>query len=143
MEAKTLTYEQELFQRARRVAVPLGSKGEIYISLGTTKYDNGSADVAVYPNGMTAGGSKRFSASTFVEALDQAEAWIAAKAIVLREKTIRTMALAIIELTDEHWSCKRQDLVRKFSEGEVGEFADAACQRATEMAGNAPYQVLP
>lgn len=95
----------------------------------------------IYPRGCSSGGGKHFSADSYPDLFTAMDAWVAARPVIHRDATIRTMALAIIELTDEHGACRRRDLERRFSVGEVAEFAAAACVRAGEMAGNAPFTV--
>jgi len=52
------------------------------------------------------------------------------------------MALAIIDLTDQHGRCDRAMLTRReFSGAEVDDLKDAACQRASEMSANSPFSV--
>lgn len=83
-----------------------------------------------------------FDAPTWPEAFAAARAWIATHATVHRDNRIRAMALAIIDLTDQHGRCDRAMLARReFSGAEVDDLKDAACQRASEMSANAPFAV--
>jgi len=79
---------------------------------------------------------------TWPEVISKARAWIATHATVHRDSRIRAMALAIIDLTDQHGRCDRAMLMRRsFSGAEVDDLKDAACQRASEMSANAPFVV--
>lgn len=73
----------------------------------------------------------------------QAEAWALTNAAVARNSVIRRMALAIIEITDEHGACTVARLVGKgFAPAEIETHRASACARASEMAGNAPFEVV-
>lgn len=68
--------------------------------------------------------------------------WVSQRATVARNTTIRRMALAIIETTDEHGKCTVPLLAAKgFDAGEIREFHALACERAGEMAQGAPFSV--
>lgn len=86
---------------------------------------------------------KVFFAPTWAEAFAQASAFAASQRVVLRNTLIRKMALAIIELTDEHGECAAIRLTGKgFSPANVAAYHQAACVRAGEMAMGAPFAVL-
>lgn len=124
-------------EKALRAA--LGARGDVYVSAVA-----GGASVALYPGGICSSSrdSKHFRAPTWPEAFAAARAWIATHATVHRDNRIRAMALAIIDLTDQHGRCDRAMLTRReFSGAEVDDLRDAACQRAGELAGNAPFRV--
>jgi len=90
------------------------------------------------------GGSinQAFYAPTWPEAFTLARQWIATHATVHRDNRIRAMALAIIDLTDQFGRCDRAMLTRReFSGAEIDALKDAACVRAGELAGNAPFSV--
>lgn len=79
---------------------------------------------------------------TFAEMIANAEAGIEIWKKTRHNAVIRSMALAIIELTDEHGKCTNLLLRnRKFTDADIAEFGDAACRRAAEMAGNAPFSI--
>lgn len=99
-----------------------------------------AACVSLYKLGK--GTDESFYASTWPEAFAAARAWIANHATVHRDNRIRAMALAIIDLTDQHGRCDRAMLTRReFSGAEVDDLKDAACQRASEMSANSPFSV--
>lgn len=79
---------------------------------------------------------------TFAEMLTEAREMIRAWHATRRNDMVRRLALAIIETTDEHTRCTTTLLRAKgFTQPEIEEFRDAACARASEMAGNAPFSV--
>lgn len=82
------------------------------------------------------------SLPTLSEMVIEARAMIRAWHAKRRNDMIRRLALAIIETTDEHTRCTQTLLRAKgFTQPEIDEFGDAACARATEMAGNQPFSV--
>jgi len=86
---------------------------------------------------------KVFFAPTWAEAFAQASTFAASLHVVSRNTLIRTMALAIIELTDEHGECSAIRLTGKgFSTANIAAYHQAACVRAGEMAMGAPFAVL-
>ncbi len=57
-------------------------------------------------------------------------------------ETAPRLTLAIIDLTDQNGRCDRAMLARReFSGAEIDALQDAACVRAGELAGNAPFSV--
>lgn len=91
-----------------------------------------------------AGGMQRetITGETWPEVITKAREWIANHGVVHRDNRIRAMALAIIDLTDQHGRCDRAMLTRReFSGAEVDDLKDAACQRASEMSANSPFSV--
>lgn len=86
--------------------------------------------------------SARGEGATWSEMVANCEAAIATSRTAHVNATIRKMALAIIELTDEHGKCTNRLLRnRQFTDADIAEFGDAACQRAAEMAGNSPFSI--
>lgn len=84
----------------------------------------------------------RGEGATWREMVANCEAAISTSRVACVNATIRKMALAIIELTDEHGKCTNRLLRnRQFTDADIAEFGDAACQRAAEMAGNAPFSI--
>lgn len=80
--------------------------------------------------------------ATWPEVITEARMWASTHTAVHRDNRIRAMALAIIDLTDQHGRCDRAMLTRReFSGAEVDDLRDAACQRASEMSANAPFSV--
>jgi transcription initiation factor TFIIIB Brf1 subunit/transcription initiation factor TFIIB len=87
--------------------------------------------------------NKHLKGRSWTEVFAAAYAWAQTRKAVRRNSLIRTMALAIIELTDEHGGCAERRLTAKgFSGEEIAEFHEAACARASEMCANAPFAVL-
>jgi len=99
--------------------------------------------VGLYPDGIGGTeGATHIYVQTWPEAIAAADQWITNYKTTHRNDIVRRMALAIIELTDEHTRCDDAMLRRKkFSAGEIAEFHLAACARAGEMCGNAPFRV--
>lgn len=119
----------------------LGGRSDVMLAV-----DGNGVRAALYPGGVGSPGydqqAGRFNGDTWPEAITAARAWIATHATVHRDNRIRAMALAIIDLTDQHGRCDRAMLTRReFSGAEVDDLRDAACQRAGELAGNAPFRV--
>jgi len=119
----------------------LGPSADVYFSL-----NGDGAVVSLYPAGMISSApgysSKWIYQPTWPEAIDAARAWIASHGAVHRDNRIRAMALAIIDLTDQHGRCDRSMLARRnFTVAELDDLTAAACQRAGELAGNAPFRV--
>ena len=84
----------------------------------------------------------RGEGATWREMVANCESAISTSRVACVNATIRKMALAIIELTDEHGKCTNRLLRnRQFTDADIAEFGDAACQRAAEMAGNAPFSI--
>lgn len=130
-----------LAAHCRAIEALIGGKPECGIS---SWYTGTQACVSIYTDGI--GGSataEYFHAADWPEAFAAAYAWAAAYKPVAREKIIRRMALAVIDLTDDHGKCTVQLLRnREFSAAEIAEFSEAACVRASEFAGNAPFEVV-
>lgn len=132
---------RDLSRHKAALLASLGLRGDVIFSIT----DEGTR-VSLYPGGI---GSQNYEqraghlkAATWPEAITAARAWIANHATVHRDSRIRAMALAIIDLTDQHGRCDRAMLRRReFSDAEIETLRDAACQRAGELAGNAPFSV--
>lgn len=79
---------------------------------------------------------------TLAEMLEEARELVLGWHATRRNDLVRRLALAIIEITDEHTRCTQTLLRAKgFTQPEIDEFGDAACARASEMAGNQPFSV--
>lgn len=85
----------------------------------------------------------RVKGETFAEMIASAEQAIRNWQVTRYNDVIRKLALAIIELTDEHTLCTETLLRGKgFSAADIVEYSERACARASEMAGAAPFRVL-
>jgi hypothetical protein len=74
-------------------------------------------------------------------AIQAAHNWVASRPKVERNAIIRKLALAIIEITDEHGKCTVEHLRAKtFISAEIALHAEA-CVRAGEMCQGAPFSV--
>ncbi len=134
---------KDLWKHERALRDALGPRGDTGIY---TNQDG--VRITLYPVGLLSSTpgyrTERVEAATWPEAFAAARAWIANSATVHRDNRIRAMALAIIDLTDQHGKCTRAMLTRRnFSGAEVDALKDAACQRASEMSANAPFAVKP
>lgn len=87
-------------------------------------------------------GYEHFHGPTFGAVLKAAEKFAATHAPLRSEKVIRKLALDIIDLTDQHGSCTVAMLRgRRHNQADIDAYKDAACVRAGELAGNAPFEV--
>jgi hypothetical protein len=112
-----------------------------YVSLNVATSTK-DAYLGIYPSGMSAPDYHHFRGETWQQALDSAYVWARDYGAVHRATVIRTMALAIIDLTDEYGTCSAGLLAgRKFAHADITSFAKAACARASEMTGNTPFVV--
>lgn len=106
----------------------------------------GSADVSLYASWCGSAKEEKigaFGGDTFSQMLQNAWIGLDAWRVTRKNDVIRRMALAIIELTDEHTECRQRDLERKgFSTADIAEYQERACARAGEIAGNAPFVVV-
>jgi hypothetical protein len=118
----------------------LGAKADVSASIWASPRNRNEVHVLLYPEGMTGNGGHHFIvAPCWSEALKRAYAWARPRRTILREAAIRRMALDIIDLTDAEGSCSAEALRRRGSF--VAELVEAACQRANEISGNAPFVV--
>ncbi len=132
---------KDLWRHERALRDALGPSGDTAIYT-----DRDGVRITLYPAGLISSTpgyhTEGVKAATWPEAFSAARAWIANYATVHRDSRIRAMALAIIDLTDQHGECTRVMLTRRdFSGAEVEALKDAACQRASEMSANAPFSV--
>lgn len=131
---------KDLWAHEKALRAALDARADVYVSVVA----EGKASVAIYPSGICSSDrdAKHFRAPNWPEAFGAAHAWIATHATVHRDNRIRAMALAIIDVTDQHGRCDRAMLLRRdFSGAEVDALKDAACQRASEMSANSPFSV--
>jgi hypothetical protein len=113
------------------------------ISLVVSNNNKEPVYLAIRPDGWTNDReSHSVTGKTWEHAFAAARSWIEQSKVVRRDATIRKMALAVIELTDEHTKCTDAMLKRRdFSVEQITEFHELACVRAGEMCGNAPFRV--
>ena len=118
----------------------IGQKSNVYANISP----NVGCSIALYPLGICASQGERFSGATWSEAFRKARKWALTGGVVYSNATIRRMALAVIEITDEHGECTVAALRRqKFDDVEIEAFKEDACQRANEMCQGRPFVVLP
>lgn len=120
---------------------------ESYVSMSVSTYrwrEDDAGTLTMYPDGVcdTKTG-KTIRGGSWAEIIQEGMAWADNYVPVRRNALIRRMALAIIEITDEHGKCTDSLLQTKgFIAAEITEHHKAACVRAGEMAGNAPFVVV-
>lgn len=118
----------------------LAKSGTVSLAVGSD--DTSPATLLVRPEGYGGGECQIIYGKSWPEVFESARQWIEARKVTFRDSTIRKMALAVIELTDEHGKCTEAMLKRRqFSVEQIAEFHEAACQRANEMCQGAPFRV--
>jgi hypothetical protein len=133
---------KDLLAACREVNRLVGPKAETSISVVQMYGDAGNVLLFIRNTPM-AGISETIRADTWPEAFSRAREWATTHRAVHRNSIVRKMALAIIGITDEHGRCTEARLRgADFSREDIIEFHESACERATEMAGNAPFVVL-
>lgn len=134
----------ELRNELRKIAALLKPKACLFMGVAVGEYSSPQPTLSIYPNDIIDGGKHEFfKGSTFDEVLAAGMAWTKAYAPTPHNALIRRMALAIIEITDEHGECTSALLRAKtFSADEIKRHHAEACVRAGEMAGNAPFSVI-
>ena len=135
----------ELYARCKKLRDACGAAAFVDISVVCSKDRPNPVSVAVYEDGICGHiKGRHFFAKDFTAAFAAAEAHVAGRALIRPAELIRKMALAIIEITDEHTKCTEALLRAKgFSAADIASTKDAACVRASEMCANAPFVVLP
>lgn len=119
----------------------LGPNAHVSFTTGHWKA-KGNAHAQMYPTGICGRTPEYAHGDTWDEMIQAAYQWIETNKHVSRNATICRMALAVIELTDEHGKCTEAMLLRRdFSRDTIREMHSLACERAGEMAGNAPFTV--
>lgn len=135
----------EIRERVRAIAATLGPKAHVSADVTASRHGWSEAvTVAAYPDDIGASSTaKHFNADTFEAALAAAEAWAATYAPIRREAAIRKLALDLIDLTDQHGNCTVAMLRgRGHGQDDIDTYRDAACARAGEMSGNAPFAIM-
>lgn len=133
-----LTTPQGLFAEECRLEKEWGE----HVSIGVCSEGALVYLAAHYQHGLD--DVKFFRAPTFAKAIVLASDYVVGWKTQRRETITRKMALAIIEVTDEHTECTARLLRgKKFSDEQITEYKEAACIRASEMCGNSPFVVLP
>jgi hypothetical protein len=119
----------------------IGPPAQVYADVSAGPHADGHATVAVYPDGICHGTTaKRFRGMDWGALFEQARQWAVSYCVIAHDRALRRMALAIIDLTDQHGSCTA-DALRRAGHAVTPEMVEAACQRASEMSGNAPFRV--
>lgn len=131
----------EIQARCKGIATLIGAGGDATMMIHAHWRVAEAASVMV-TYGAGSGEYEFFRAPTAAEALGQAEAFASTQAPLRAERAIRKLALDIIDLTDQHGECTVAMLRgRRHDQSDIDAFTDAACIRAGEMSGNAPFEV--
>ncbi len=131
----------EIHSRLQALIAPLGKQARacIYMGVANDWPRSKEIDVTVYPNGD---GAKdpcvSVKRTNWDEAFAEAEAQIPAVLTQQAQKTIRRLALAMIEIAADHGCCERQDLLdRGFSQTEIDTHGPKATAEAARLAPRA------
>jgi hypothetical protein len=132
----------DIKRHIKAIAAVVGPQVIASASVSINKYEQHECSIALYLDDYYRGG-EYFRADTWSEAIAAAYEWASTRSAIWRDTMIRKLALAIIDLTDQHGECtERLLLTRDFTSATVREFHEAACARANEMAGGAPFRVV-
>lgn len=123
-------------------------------SVGDRAYCSASYDdsgppcrIHIYPNGICASGrdaelNTRLTAETWADAFTLADEKWAERKANHRASTIRRIALTIIKITADRGECKDADLrMADFSDSEISELGQDACEDANTIASNGPFAI--
>lgn len=135
---------EALIAHMRRVEalLPAGTRVSASVSVSSADAFGTAAHLLVTP--PLPAGHKFFRAPTWPEVFAEVERHATTAAVVRRDTIIRKMALAIIELTDEYHLCEEAALIRAgFTLVEIEAHGYDACERASQMAGHAPFAIIP
>lgn len=140
----TKTRELTVADIARRCDAIAALVGRAKAEVGLSVRSGAEMAVSVHPDGICGvEPSKYFHGPNASKLLDEAEAWAGTRSSVWRDTLIRRLALAIIDITDQHGKCTDALLRgRKFTQDEITQMQEVACQRASEMCANAPFAVV-
>jgi hypothetical protein len=108
------------------------------------RYGGNHGLLTVYPSGIAAASERchHFDGFSFQETIAKARAWSVTYLQERSETLIRRLALAIIDLYDGEGRATVEALAKRdFKPAEILEFRDAACFRASSMAGLRPFTV--
>lgn len=132
----------EVLAHCRDISAIIGPKAEARATV-MTLYTGDKVMVSINPLGISQSNSETFRGNSWADAFEKARTWAANFKQVRRNGIIKRMALAIIEITDEHGSCAEARLKGAgFDRDEITEFHETACARAGEMAMGSPFSVL-
>lgn len=123
-------------------AKEVGPRAEVYIHLNSHGEPKALRGM-LYPEGIcNASGYLTDTADDFVTMLAWFRTeWEKHKA-THSNRTVRKMALAIIQITADHGWCTDAALRgADFSRDEIGRYGSEACADATIIAGNAPFSI--
>ena len=127
-----------------RLQRALGPKSRISVTISHDGNGHHTPTMLLYPSGICiSDGCVHLNKPDFPALFAAAEAWIKARPVVDREKCIRKLALAIIDITDEHGTCTSRLLRGQgVAADEIAALHEAACERAGEMCKGAPFRVV-
>lgn len=136
---------EDLASAVSKFKAVCGPRACVHLSIGLYSGQKARATLSVRPTGEYSGNAPYFTfeAVTWGDIFTAAYEWAASYGTVRRNAIVRRMALAVIEVTDEHGTCTETLLRGKdFAAAEIVEFHEAACIRAGEMCSGAPFSVV-
>lgn len=135
---------ERLAEWTRDLRMAVGPQASVHPTISDCRYDKKSPiEIGIYTDGHM---HERhcFKGNTWSDAFTAAFAWAATYQTIAHDGLIRRMALAIIDLTDQHGECLAVHLRgRHFTADDIAGYSVAACQRASEMSAMAPFEVKP
>lgn len=133
---------EDLMACCQSIKAAVGPKAETWLSVSSS-HDGKFVTLQIWPRGMACGPHEHFTGTSWSDVFAAANVWAVTHQTVRRNNIVRKMAIAIISITDEHGVCAEARLrAADFSHEEITEFHEAACARASEMCGSAPFSVL-
>jgi hypothetical protein len=125
------------------LAVEVGSKAAIYVSLGSHAFEKQALSASIYPQGIGSGGATlRVEADDYRALLAAAQDKWAEHSDLHATNTIRAMALAIIAITADQGECTDAALRAQFDASDVRRHGEPACEQASAMASNGPFSIV-
>ena len=134
---------RDLVAHTRAIASIIGPQGEATFIFGSRDRPGTEACLTCRDERPDSKASEYFYDADWGVVLQRAYAWARSRPVIQRETIIRKMALAIIDITDQHGDCSERLLIaRDFTREQVAELHEAACARAGEMSAGAPFSVV-
>lgn len=118
---------------------------EVHVNLQNYRFrtDGPALSCSIYPDGMSRGRCFSVEADDFAALAQAAQAKWDEHCDVHRQRTIRKMALEIIQITAEFGECTDAALRgTTFTADEVARYGADACADATAIAANGPFSIV-
>ena len=130
----------EIQNECTAIAKSVGPKA--YVSV-TVKNDVGlPVSACCYFDGIV-GDEKAFTlGKTFEEALRSLRNVVESRRAEREAKTIRAMAVSIIQLTADYGECTDAALRAEFSNSELEAYGEAAIEQANQLSANRPFNIV-